>query len=137
MNGFAPALVAILLIASCGTSPSAPPPVNVASPFTLAPGQTVLVEGTPLRVTFDRVGSDSRCPADVTCVWEGDAVVLVSVRTTDPAPASHELHTAGRYPGEVEAGAYLLRLVGLAPVPRQDKPTGPADYRATLVVNPK
>jgi len=108
--------------------------VSLADPFTLAPGETVQVEGTGLRVTFESVGADSRCPVDVTCVWEGDAVVVVSVRPAEAAPARHELHTSGRYPNEVDAGGYGVRLVDLAPVPRAGAYPAPGDYRATLLV---
>jgi len=124
-------LAALVLLASCGTSPAASRPVGLGEPFTLAPGEAAQV-GTGLLVTFQGVDADSRCPVDVTCVWEGDAVVLVSARP-DAAPR-RELHTSGRYASEVEVGDYKVRLVGLAPAPRQGASPAPGDYRVTLVV---
>jgi hypothetical protein len=127
--------VALLLLASCGTSPAAPRPVRLAEPFTLVPGETAQVEGTGVAVTFESVSADSRCPMDVTCIWEGDAVVLVSARPATAAP--RELHTSGRFATEAEVGEYRVRLVELAPTPRQGASPGPGDYRATLVVTRK
>ncbi len=125
------ALVVPVLLLACPTSPSE---VKFNAPFTLAPGQSADVEG--LRVTFDRVASDSRCPIDVTCVWEGDAVVVVSLRASGREPASVELHTSGRFAQDASYGDYRIRLAGLEPVARSDRPIAPSDYRATFVVSP-
>lgn len=135
MSGGLPSFVALMLLASCATSPSAPRAVSLAERFTLAPGQTAEVEGTGLRVTFESVSADSRCPADVTCVWEGDAVVMVSVQATGSARLQHELHTSGRYPTEADAGDYRVRLVEVAPAPRSGASPAPGDYRVTLLVS--
>jgi hypothetical protein len=135
VNGAVSSFVGLLLLASCGTSPAAPRPARPAEPFTLAPGETVPVEGAGLTVTFESVSADSRCPVDVTCVWEGDAVVLVSARPATAAP--RELHTSGRFATEAEVGEYRVRLVELTPMPRQGASPAPGDYRATFVVTRK
>ena len=134
MSGMSSFAAALFLLASCSTSPTSPRAVSVGDRFTLAPGQTAQVEGTGLRVTFERVTADSRCPVDVTCVWEGDAVVVVSVRPASAGAAQHDLHTSGRYPSEAQEGDYLVRLVDLAPVRREGASPGPGAYRATFVV---
>jgi hypothetical protein len=134
VSGASSSVAVLLLLASCSTSPTSPRAVNVGDRFTLAPGQTAQVEGTGLRVTFESVTADSRCPVDVTCVWEGDAVVVVYVRPASSAAAQHDLHTAGRYPSEAQAGDYRVRLVDLTPVRREGRSPGPGDYRATFVV---
>ena len=36
--------------------------------------------GTPLILSLDRVVSDSRCPSDVTCVWEGRVDVALHLQ---------------------------------------------------------
>ncbi len=135
MTSPVPSLAAFVLLASCSTSPSAPRAVGLAERFTLAPGQTAEVAGTGLRVTFESVSADSRCPADVTCVWEGDAAVIVSVQVTAGARTQDELHTSGRYPTEVDAGEYRVRLVEVVPVPRSGASPAPGDYRVTLLVS--
>ena len=135
MSSGLPSLVALMLLASCATSPSAPRAVSLAERFTLAPGQTAQIDGAALRVTFESVSADSRCPVDVTCVWEGDAVVIVSVQATGSARVQRELHTSGRYPTEAEAGDYRVRLVEVAPVPRAGASPAPGDYRVTLLVS--
>jgi hypothetical protein len=128
-------LVAALLVASCGTTPSSPRSVPLAEEFTLEPGQTAHVEGADLSVTFESVSSDSRCPEGVNCVWEGDAVVVVSVRLGSDPASRRELHTARD--SEADAGSHRVRLVRLAPLPRANASPAPGDYRATLLVTRK
>tara|TARA_R100000935_G_scaffold27623_1_gene47815 strand:+ start:3281 stop:3673 length:393 start_codon:yes stop_codon:yes gene_type:complete len=43
----------------------------------LSPGQLFSFENKSVR--FIKVVSDSRCPKDVTCIWAGEAKVLISI----------------------------------------------------------
>ena len=85
-----PALVvaASLLASACATSTGAVRPIGLNQETELAPGQSV--QSGALRVTFTQVDGDSRCPADVTCVWEGDARVKIDV-SEQPLPDDVEL----------------------------------------------
>jgi hypothetical protein len=136
VNGAVSSFVVLLLLSSCGSSPVVSRAAPTSDQITLAPGQTVRLSGQNLSLTFQGVSGDSRCPVDVTCVWEGDAVVVVTVIEGDQA-VRHELHTSGRFSPEAEAGGYRVRLVELAPVPRQGVSPAPGDYRATLAVTRK
>ena len=119
--------------ASGGISSPTRPAVN--EEFTLAPGQTAEVAGTPLQLTFQSVRDDSRCPADVTCIWEGDATVVLKVKDgTDET--TQELHTneGGNRSRKVPAGDYTISLVRLDPATDSTRPIEAAAYRATLRV---
>lgn len=130
-------LTPFLFLAACasgGNGVTSPAPA-VNEEFTLAPGQTASVEGTSLRLTFERVSEDSRCAVDVTCIWEGDAVVVLKVRV-DAEEVTREVHTQG---GETRsrqapAGNYVVTLVRLDPAPRSTSPIEASAYRATLIV---
>ena len=131
------ALTPFVFLAACasgGNGPSAPTPA-VNEEFTLAPGQTATVNGASVRLTFERVSEDSRCPVDVTCIWEGDAVVVLRVKT-DADEVTREVHTQGGEPRSRKApvGDYVVTLVKLEPAPRSSAPIEAAAYRATLVV---
>jgi hypothetical protein len=89
--------------------------------------------GDDVRLTLKSVTDDSRCPVDVTCVWEGDAKVSIEVITPSPR-AEHELHTTGRESHEAKHGPYRVTLVKLEPAPRSTVTISSSDYRATLVV---
>jgi hypothetical protein len=132
MVRFAASLLLLAACASGGISSPSRPAVN--EEFTLAPGQTAEVAGTPLQITFQSVRDDSRCPTDVTCIWEGDATVVLKVKdgTDETSP---ELHTSGGTGSrKVPAGEYTISLVRLDPAPNSTRPIEAGAYRATLTV---
>jgi hypothetical protein len=127
------ALLAGSAACSSPTSPDGP----FRAELTLQPGQVTAVASTPLRVGFERVASDSRCPADALCIQSGDALVVFRVSVDDRAAADISLRTRGGTTGEnltaVVAG-YELSIGGLQPYPLSSSPIAPGDYRVTLVV---
>src|SRR5215213_5146127 len=84
--------------ASLGTaSESGAVSARLDEPFTLQVGQVAEVQGTgpaPFRVTLVGVTNDSRCGADVQCVWEGDARVVLRLER-GAAAADTAAHTSG------------------------------------------
>ncbi len=72
----------ILLSFLLGIQASAQDNTQISAPVIVAKipqGETVIFEGTTF--TFESVMEDSRCPKDVTCVWEGEAKVRVVIET--------------------------------------------------------
>ncbi|MGM0933558.1 MAG: hypothetical protein ACQEWD_08960 [Bacteroidota bacterium] len=65
----------LFFVTSLGFSQSTPGPEHLYS--SLAPGQTFTLEGKSLK--FKKVISDSRCPEGTTCIWAGEAKVLVEI----------------------------------------------------------
>lgn len=114
---------------ACGDAPAEVP---LEQEFTLAPGQTVEVAGSGLRITFQRVRDDNRCPSDVVCVWAGNATVELVLRRS-PGDTTVAVNTLVD-PRAVVSGALFIELVGLAPAPRSTEPTDPGQYRARLRV---
>jgi hypothetical protein len=119
------------LLGACDESPSSPSGGPVNQTFTLAPGQTTIVTDTTLRVRFEGVSQDSRCPGDALCVRQGDATAVFSV--SDPQdPVRVELKTDGPV---VAVGPYKLQVQALMPYPFSSLgPINPSDYRVTIQV---
>ena len=112
-------------------------PVIVAEPgvaFSLPVGKTAAINGDGTKITFRQVREDSRCPTDVTCVWEGDAKIEVTIfRNGSPEQTTVlSLHAPN---DEMMSGNLQIRFVGLTPVPRQADGTAPHAYVAQLIVN--
>jgi hypothetical protein len=127
-----------LLAGSAACSSPNSPDGTFRTEVTLQPGQVTAVASTPLRVGFERVASDSRCPADALCIQSGDALVVFRVSIDGRAAADISLRTRGGTTGEnltaVVAG-YELSIAGLQPYPiSSSSPIAPGDYRVTLVV---
>lgn len=133
---------ALLLLACAallgGQSAGAAQTARVGREFKVKAGRVVTLDGGALRVRLARVASDSRCPADVNCVWAGNAEVLVEVggkgwrgRRTLTLNTS----AAPERPAEGRFGRYTLRLVGLAPQPRGSGKIAQGRYTAALLVS--
>jgi hypothetical protein len=108
--------------------------VDVGQEFELHAGQTASVADGALSLRFESVSEDSRCPRGVTCVWEGDASVVVAAHRENAPANRHELHTSGRYAREATEGAYRIELIRLEPLPAEGKRVDSKDYVATFKV---
>jgi hypothetical protein len=116
-------------------SPSpTPKPAELGKPFELKAGEFATVGGAGLKVGFQGVSEDSRCPVNVQCVWEGDAAVEVTLEKPPAAKATRSLHTSARNPRETAYEGLKVRLKDLAPLPKEGATLDAKEYRATLVV---
>ncbi len=130
----------ISLAAACsgGTEPTDAPeqsfvsqPVRVLLHF----GQEVAVEGSALRVSFVRVLEDSRCPADVTCVWEGNARVELGIAAGTGPTFSLQLNTAIS-PKSADWRGVRVTLLDVRPYPTSRRPIPHEEYTIELEVAP-
>jgi hypothetical protein len=109
-----------------------PASTDVSVPFAgdtlrIALGAQASADGGRIVITFlDRV-NDSRCPANVVCVWQGNAEVRLRVRVGSNTIVT-PLHTT-LDPARVAVGGYSLHLAGLTPYP------GSGDQSATPVAH--
>ena len=103
--------------------------------FALAPGQSAEIKRSDTRITFRQVREDSRCPTDVTCVWEGDAKVEVVISRTG-SPDETKILSIKPPNNETRVGNLRIRFVGLTPVPRQADAGAPKNYLAEFVAEP-
>lgn len=52
---------------------------DMGEEFTLSIGEAASIQGEQLRIEFLEISEDSRCPRDVTCIWEGRAIASIEV----------------------------------------------------------
>ncbi|HUG40865.1 MAG TPA: hypothetical protein VMM12_10280 [Longimicrobiales bacterium] len=108
--------------------------VGAADPFTLSPGQEATSSSLDLTIRFVDVATDSRCPIDVDCVWEGDAEVVIHLGEPGEERLV-SLHTPGERIGlgtvDLSSG-HRLELIELLPDDRSDRPIVQKEYRATF-----
>jgi hypothetical protein len=120
----------LLLVTACGGSPSGPTtPLNTE--FTLAPTQTMHIDGTSMAVRFNQVTGDSRCPADAVCILGGSADVEITAES-DSSKREYALRTGDMKP--VQHEGLTITLVQLVPYPFSARTIQPGEYRATLKV---
>lgn len=135
---FLPALV--LLGAACASSSSITDPqvytqLEAADSVRIRVGHSIVVDGVKIR--FNEVANDSRCPSDVVCVWAGDAEARFTVGVNCDACRAPEyllsLHTTLE-PKSGEAMGYRVILLRVLPEPRSTSVILPGAYSAWVRV---
>lgn len=144
-------LILICILAACQTA-TPPSSINVpmGTEFNLSAGQSTIITGTDLTVTFDSVTSDGRCPSEVECAASGPVTVSLSLQQENEPATSLTLQTFtdqnGHAPNRdfegienrVEVGDFLIQIMGVFPYPKnlsaQIKQT---KYQVTLLVSSK
>ena len=104
-------------------------------PFNLNVGESLQLGDNELIIGFDGILSDSRCPLEVVCFWEGDAEAILWIQVAGEERQDFTLHTASMYPGFLELNAFMVRLQQVTPHPIIDVPIDPDTYNVTLTVS--
>lgn len=104
-----------------------PSPVTLPAEVTVSLGDTTTV--TNLTISPHEVVSDSRCPADVECVWAG----TVEVRTTLSTQVAHGEHVLTLDESQV-FGEYLVTLVDVLPAKIDGQEIPSASYKFVYTV---
>ena len=79
-------------------------------------GQSAAVDAGRLELKFDSRVADSRCPANATCVWAGDAHVRLTTRIAGGASTTSDLHS-GLEPLKLKVDRYTITMIGMTPYP--------------------
>ncbi|HHY58601.1 MAG TPA: hypothetical protein GYA08_24555 [Chloroflexi bacterium] len=110
-------------------------------PFELGVGYTAIIGQDVLRVRFDEVVTDSRCPRLVVCVQAGEVQLALTVASTGQRPTSYVLGGAtdsqGRLfaPATIAHDGFMVQLLQVTPYPAQPGAAIAADaYLAVFVV---
>jgi hypothetical protein len=107
--------------------------------FALAGGQDAVITGENLRLHFDEVLEDSRCPAQVECVWTGQARIAVVVQAAGSTPITVAFNTnpaPAQNAQTAQVGGYEVTLLSLEPYPQTPEDAIALEqYRATLEVS--
>lgn len=125
-------ILSLSILACQSTTPMEPEPLlgkigeNIDIPY----GRTVQIsDDGGLEVKFFNV-EDSRCIyTGITCVWSGNAVVILQI---DGEALS--LNTATPYPKDVMVEGYAITLLALAPYETDTWPIQKKQYVATIRV---
>ena len=122
--------VAAVITTACW-NPTGPDAV-AGTPFDVKVGSTATLENG-LRIRFDSVRADSRCPLDAQCIRAGEAIIAVSMVTSKGNPDTREMRTDATG-SRITYADHIIELSALAPYPRSTQTIDPRDYVATFVV---
>ena len=122
---------------------------TMSNEITLAPGQTAVVSGTNLTITFHSVVGDERCPSGIECAASGPVTVSLAVQQGEETPTDFTLQTftdqEGRSPNvqfegitnRAEVAGYVIQIVSVTPYPQSLAEIESTEYRLGLLVSSK
>ena len=129
---FAAFLAIVLTSSSCGSSEIQ---VRPNEEFSLSIGRSAVGTGEGLKIEFEEVVEDSRCPRDVTCVWAGRVTCMIkltqigsSYRMALTEPGLTDEYSKERYE-EYEIAFHVT------PYPEAGKKIPTGAYRLNLIVS--
>ena len=124
---FASLLLSAVALAACGRDGSA---AMLDQPLQLAPGESAVLKAEKLEVTLVEIVSDSRCPTDTTCVWQGTVTVRLAIGSNGKV-TQHEADTSN----DVAIDGYVVDVLDVLPArgPQSNR-IAPGDYRVTLKI---
>lgn len=138
MKHVAPLLLGSLAWTACSVADTASSargtsdePVPSGHVVTLRPGE-VAARGD-MRVGFDAVLSDSRCPKGERCITAGEATVRVWLQWSGGLREPRVLRLD---PSSARGADANVQLLALDPYPVSGRTTAPGDYSAVLVLRP-
>ncbi len=105
---------------------------EIGEPFNLPFGTAISNTDKSITIEFKGV-SDSRCPADVTCVWEGNGKVTLGINT-DGVEYETQLNTHPEEQNSVVINGVSFSLTELNPYPESaEKAISKKEYVAVLI----
>lgn len=117
-------LLVFLVLAPFGGCRDLVPEYKLGQDFALKPGESAYISGEALTVRFKEVINDSRCPADVICIWAGQVYCLLEkdingkselfTLTQPGSSSSRSFQTYHRYFFEFEVLPYPQSVVVLS-----------------------
>ena len=106
--------------------------------FQLKVNQTISsLESNSIKVKFLNVTADSRCPSDVTCIWQGEVKIVVNIIKNNQALSDFSLTSRA---GDKDLATqvfdgYSIQVVKVEPYPTSGKKISLSDYVATFVIS--
>jgi hypothetical protein len=137
MRKFVLLVLPVIVIITCSALLSCNKPVeySLGEEFTLSVGQSATIKDDGFYLEFKEVKEDSRCPSDVTCIWEGRITCAVTV-TIAHYTSGLELVQAGlteEYTTKEHEGYRISYKV--TPYPRSGQQITRDMYRLHLVIS--
>lgn len=107
---------------------------EVGQSFDLAFDQTGISSNGQIEVHFKNVASDSRCPADVQCIWEGEATIDLAVKVNS-VMEEISLSTHPDFGQRDTVSQFIFTLLDLQPYPCcHQQETDEEDYIVELLI---
>ncbi|MEN2281890.1 hypothetical protein AAGF08_07095 [Algoriphagus sp. SE2] len=128
-------LLIFLFLASCQKE-SPCNSYDIGEPIEVGLTKTISFCKEPFTITFSKIISDSRCPENVVCIWQGlaEVEILVNLNGREKSFLLSTYPPFNNIPSEVNFGDYTFVLVNVLPYPNTTKSYREKDYSIQLLV---
>lgn len=131
----------LLLITSCDTKKVQEEDtanynsVQFNAPFKMTQKKGMEFENDDMKIIFDNVSEDSRCPEGTTCVWEGEVKVNLTIKTKNGSEKVEIVRKGKQKENSIQkVGAHTIYLMAVNPYPKEGAKIAQEDYKITMVV---
>lgn len=83
---------------------------------------------------FDSI-ADNRCPLGVTCVWEGNAGVTITLKSRHDQYSTFRLNTHDSFLSDTVVDGLRFELIAVLPYPEINKNYSPDEYEVLLYIS--
>lgn len=105
--------------------------LNIGQEINFKIGETIYSSNNSMSLKVIEV-NDSRCPSDVTCVWEGEAKVKFNFENNN----SNEFILSTLFPKSDTIDNYIIRLIDVTPYPISTKEITLEEYSVKVQLEP-
>jgi hypothetical protein len=135
MRPTAALIVSSLAWTACSLAgPAQPQALELDKDFSLKPGEWMQSADASVKLGFEAVTADSRCPKNAQCMVAGEAIVKVWMQQGSAPRQTRELRSAAGDPQRTRVGDMEVRLLQVDPYPISGRTTPPQAYIATLTL---
>lgn len=100
--------------------------------FKLKINEEIEIKEENIKVKFLDVIEDSRCPSDINCFWQGQAIILVNIYKDNKDLGNFSLITHSE--NKKSFDQYSIEFTNIDPYPKTTKGIEKSDYIITLVI---
>lgn len=111
-----------------------PDSITLNDTITIAFNDTVGSTTEDIKLSFDSLGTDSRCPVNVVCIWEGNAEVLFSFFNSE-FNTKFKLNTHRSFTHYIVLYGFKIELIDLFPYPHTDSLYTDDDHYAKVIIS--
>jgi hypothetical protein len=95
----------------------------------------IIKNNNNIQICLDSV-MDSRCPADVTCIWQGIGIVKLKCTINNQIyPFKLGTYTYQNISSDTIINGFHIKLLELSPYPVQNNPQPYTNYQAKILVS--
>lgn len=129
-----------LLFSACEKDCATPSeiPFELGDTVTIAFNQAAVLESGDFKITFTGITEDSRCPAEVMCIWEGRAIAGFKAEKKGDIRifSLTDIENPEEEPKQsIEVFGRTVKLLEVSPYPESTVAIPAGDYKVKIVVN--